>query len=103
MSFSGKPDKPKRGRPKKKFDVGLAFHMLKNKASIAAVARHVNVHRDTLYANYRPLIEAARIAHREAWKIIADERFRQFLEKERLKEEAKRKKRRDRRAIYYGR
>jgi predicted nucleotidyltransferase len=83
----------KRGRPRKDVDVGIVFHMIRNKAPIAAVSRHLNIHRDTLYANFRSVIDAARLSHSEAWKVIYDEMFARFLERKRLKEEAKRRKR----------
>jgi hypothetical protein len=82
-----------RGRPRKEIDTGLMFHMIKNSAPIKAVAKFLGVHRDTLYTNYRSIIDEARSCHRAAWRIIADEMHRQFLVKIWLKEEKKRKKR----------
>lgn len=60
----------KRGRPKKCIDIGVMFHMIKNNAPIAAVAKYLGIHRDTLYVNYRYIIEDARKAHKEAHQII---------------------------------
>lgn len=83
-----------RGRKKKEIDLGVMFHMIKNNAPITAVAKHFGIHRDTLYSNYAQVIKEARQAHTEAWKVIADEMFRAFLERKRLKEAMKKPKRR---------
>ena len=97
------PDlKKRRGRPKKEVDIDVMHHMLKNKASIAAVARHVGIHRDTVYTNYKAIIAEGRASHSEAWAKIANVMLAEFFEKKRLKEEAKRKKRKYReRGVYY--
>lgn len=59
----------KRGRPKKEIDAGIIFHMLKNNAPIVKVAKYLGVHRDTIYANHRDMIEEARRAgHEESMK-----------------------------------
>lgn len=84
----------KRGRPRKDIDTVVILHMLQNKAPIVFIARFLGVHRDTLYSSYRPVIDEGLARHRAAWKIIGDEMHRQFLERKRLKEEGKRKKRR---------
>lgn len=90
MSFT----EPIKGRPKKDIDVGVMFHMIKNNAAIAFVARHLGVHRDTLYANFRLVIEDARASHREAWKEIMDPWIEERIRQRQLKRESKRKKRR---------
>lgn len=63
---------------------------MKNKAPVAAVARHIGIHRDTLYVNFRPTIEEGRARYREAWRLIANV----MLEKRKAKEALKPKKRR---------
>jgi hypothetical protein len=73
----------RKGRPRKDVDVGVIFHMLKNGAPIAAVARHIGIHRDTLYTNFRSVIEEARVSHHAAWKVISDEMLWKLLEKKR--------------------
>lgn len=93
-SFDEFPKTRKRGRPKKNVDISVMFHMLKNNVPITVVARHLGIHRDTIYTNFRPVIDEAR----EAWRKIIDERYKNFTEKireeKRLKEASKRKKRR---------
>lgn len=79
----------KKGRPKKDVDVGLVFHMLKNNAPITKVAKHIGVHRDTLYANYPDLIKEAYASHREAWRKIADEMIAKWDEQKKVKEVSK--------------
>lgn len=94
----------KRGRPRKDIDVGVMFHMLKNSAPLAVVARHLGVSRDTLYANFPNLIKEAYASHRATWRKIAEESFAKWLEAKKLKDEAKRIKsikRRYRRKNYY--
>ena len=86
----------KRGRPKKCIDIGVMFHMIKNNAPIAAVARYLGIHRDTLYVNYRQIIEDARKAHKEAhqtiWKRDVWPGIKAQIEKRQI-EEAKREAR----------
>jgi len=87
----------KRGRPRKEVDPGVILHMLTNNAPISRIAKHIGIHRDTIYTNYRQVIEAARVCNREAWKKISDAMFEEFLEKKRLKDEASNSRRRYRR------
>lgn len=98
--------KSTRGRPRKIIDPGVVFHMIKNCAPITAVANHLGVHRDTLYANFPVLIKEAYASHREAWGKISDEMFANWLEQKRLIEELqqpKRKKRKYLRKQYHRR
>ncbi len=37
------------GRPRKEIDKGVMFHMLMNNAPVTHIARHLGIHRDTLY------------------------------------------------------
>lgn len=90
-----------RGRPKKDVDVGVIFHMVKNDATITAVARHLGIHRDTIYSNYTHVIDEARKAHRKAWRVIADARHEELLQKRIQKELAKRAKRKYRQSGLY--
>lgn len=73
-------------------DSGIIFHMLKNNAPVKLVAKHVGVHRDTLYANYREVIEGGRASHSKEWGKIMDVRFAEFLERKRLKEKARKRR-----------
>lgn len=86
--------KLKRGRPWKEVDAGIIYHMLKNNVPVSRVARHLGIHRDTIYANFREVIDEGRAGWRDAWKKIADAMFAEFLEKKRLKEDARKKRRR---------
>lgn len=81
--------KAKRGRPRKDIDTGIIIHMLKNRATIAAVAKHLGIHRDTLYENYRSVIEEGLASHREAWRKISDEMLTRFLEEKGSKRQPK--------------
>jgi transposase-like protein len=81
--------KRKRGRPRKHIDPGVIFHMIKNNAEITDVARHLGIHRDTIYTNYRQLIDQAREIHRAEWKALRDVELEKWLEEKRLKELSK--------------
>lgn len=81
------------GRPRKEIDRGVMFHMLKNDAPVTHIARHLGVHRDTLYVNYPDLIKEGRESQREAWQEIRAPIMEEWLRKRREKEEAKRAKR----------
>jgi hypothetical protein len=91
--FDELPKVRKRGRPKKDIDACVIFQMLKNNGTIAAVARHLGIHRDTIYTNFRPVIDEAR----KAWQKTVEERIDNTLarkrEEKRLKEMYEEKKR----------
>jgi hypothetical protein len=98
--------KNKRGRPKKDVDIGVMFHMLKNDAPVTAIARHLGIHRDTLYVNYAQIINAGREAMLKAWREAIAPWLEECARKRRLKQlklEARlaRAKRRYRRRRYY--
>lgn len=92
--YATKTLKKKVGRPRKEIDTGLLFHLIKNKCSVAAAAKFLGIHRDTIYSRHRSTIEEGRAANQRAWAIIADKMHEAFLEKLRRKEAAKPKKRR---------
>jgi len=91
----------KKGRPRKNIDEGVLFHMLKNSASISEVARHLGIHRDTIYTNFRPIIDEARKSHREAWRKIADQMFADLIERKRVRKKTREEARRKRSRDYY--
>lgn len=87
--------------PKKELDVGIITHMLKNKAPVTYIAKHLGVHRDTLYANYGEAIQRGREAHREAWRVIMLPKIKALIKRRREIQEAKwAKRRRSRRGIH---
>lgn len=89
-----------RGRPKKDIDVGVIFHMIHNKATIKAVARHLGINRDTIYANFQAVIDRARVSHRETWHKIRDEWFAGWLESKKNKEAERKRKLKCRNCLY---
>lgn len=60
-----------RGRPKKDINVALMVHMMRNGASVCAVAKGLGLHRDTLYHRCYDAIEAGRQAH---WDYMKEKR-----------------------------
>jgi predicted transcriptional regulator len=91
----------RRGRPRKDIDLGVIFHMIKNGAEITKVAKHLGIHRDTIYANYRYLVNEALVLRRKTWREIMEVEYQKReveaqkkMEERRLKEIAKRLERR---------
>lgn len=60
----------KRGRRKKDINVATLSHMIENGCPITVAAKHLGVHRDTLYEHYKTLIDAARIQRFKRWQEI---------------------------------
>lgn len=75
----------KRGRPRKEIDEGVLFHMLKNKAPVSAIAKHLGVNRDTIYVRYRHLIREGRLANIQAWRVIITPLLEEKIRKKKLK------------------
>lgn len=98
-------DKPsghrKRGRPRKDIDIEFMKHMISNKAEAADVAKFFGVHRDTIYASYNQVVIEGRKLWWEKWSKISEVKFQNSLKKRKMKEELRKKKRLEYRAMYY--
>lgn len=85
----------KRGRPRKEFDHGTVFHMMANKAPVAEVARHLGVHRSTVYRLCRQFVFDGRTDFYKRWQEImepiAEAWFRKYEEKQRKKRQYNRR------------
>jgi predicted nucleotidyltransferase len=99
---SDKPPKyRKRGRPRKDIDPLIVIHMISNRAKAADVAEFLGIHRDTIYASHREAFDEGRKLFREKWSVIGEEIFQNYLKERKLKEELRKKKQKDYRAMYY--
>jgi hypothetical protein len=93
--------KRNRGRPRKDINVGLVFHMAYNDAPVAIIAKHIGVHRDTIYANYRNDVEKGRELRRKVRSEEFEKWLPKFLEEKRLKAIARKKREKELRHSYY--
>lgn len=91
----------KRGRPRKDIDPLIVIHMLSNRAEAADVAEFLGIHRDTIYASHRQAFNEGRKLFREKWSVISAEMLQNFLKERKMKEELRKKKQKDYRALYY--
>ena len=90
----------KRGRPRKDIDPLIVIHMISNRAQAVDVAKFLGVHRDTIYASHREAFDEGRKLFREKWSVISAKMFQDFLKKRKLKEELRKKKRKDYQEMY---
>lgn len=81
------------GRPRKKIDPGVVYHMTKNNAPVAAIAKFFKVHRDTLYANFKEEIKEGRALYYKELYARIDAYLEKCREENRLKDSAKTTKR----------
>lgn len=88
------------GRRRKEIDPGIIFHMLLNKAPIAAVAKHCKCHPDTIFANFGDIIREARQAHYKAWQAIHWPLLEEKIKQREEKRKAKMVKKKYNRGIY---
>lgn len=68
-----------RGRPRKLIDTEILFSMIRENKPIAAIARHLKINKDTIYANYWDVIKAGRAALQDDIRRRVDEELPRLL------------------------
>lgn len=91
----------KRGRPRKDINSGLVFHMAYNTAPVSFIAQHIGVHRDTIYANCREDLKAARALQMQDQRAGTEEWLAKFLAERRLKAIERKIREKEQRRRYY--